>query len=474
MLLHLSLQPRAAARGPRPDAARAHQLPRDGDAVRATARRGDGGGAVRAGGLVRLQRAAAGARVPGPPAGRCAEAAEPDGYDPAAAALALFHAGAFRDGLAGRILRHFPGKQRLLFVHIPKSAGTDFAATMNRVYPPVSDQLSDAELVPPAQLAQRLRHFARLAKDAACIFMAGHISLSTYLDDGYFRFGDRLFAIMRDPNEICVSFANYVVGRFASCPGPLGAGHAGVGGGAGADGRRHRAHGPARVRAGAGHAARHADGQSICSLLGDGTARGTLDNLRRAAVEITTAAHYTAWMREAWGIERDGRINSSPQLISWEDLPAWQQARIAAGNAEDRVVFDAVVGCLARLGGRSVCGVEVSKHGALPQTPLGASRPQTPICRRYILQIGSKGRLSLAGSRGVTRERAAHVTRERAAHDAPGLQTNPAPENPQTPQAPSSAPPPRSPPTYTTPATCAPRQAEHRQRHQEPQHQRQQ
>ena len=287
------------------------------------------------------------------------EAGDAAGSGPAAAAVALFGSGAFRDGLALRILRHFADKQRLLFVHVPKAAGTDFAAVMNRTYPPVSNQLSDAELFPAPQLARRLQNFARMSGDASCVFMAGHTKLSTYLDEGYFRFTDRLVAILRDPNEICVSFANYVMKRFAACPDlsaqdtrawarALGLTAAQIAG------MEPRALGLALVT--------RPEMQTvnpICSLLGDGTARGTLDNLRRASIEITDTSRYEAWLRAGWGIGREGRINASPQLIGWDDLSGWQQARIAAGNEEDVVVYRAVMERLARTAALSVTGPEV-------------------------------------------------------------------------------------------------------------------
>ncbi len=289
------------------------------------------------------------------------ELAEPAGFSPADWALTLFQSPAFRDGLPGRILRHFPGKQRLLFVHIPKSAGTDFIAAMNRSFPAISNQLSDAGLVSDTQLARRLGNLARKTGDASRMFMSGHVKLDTYLDEGMFRFKDRLMAIVRDPDEICVSFANYVTSRFAACP-DLSAQDtqvwASLLGLTAADIAQIE---PRALALGIVTKPGLQTSNPICSLLGDGTASSVLANLQRADIEITSRARYGDWLRQVWNLKWDQRANSSRQLIGWADLAGWQQARIKAGNTEDRIVFEAVEACLNQSGAVSVSGLEVAK-----------------------------------------------------------------------------------------------------------------
>ncbi len=288
------------------------------------------------------------------------EAEEPAGFDPGSTAQELFASTAFRAGLATRLLQHFPARRRILFVHVPKAAGTDFMAAMRSAYPWLTEDFSQPDLFTPALLADRLSRFARAIPKADSIFLGGHVKLARYLDDGIFRFQDRLFAVVREPREICLSFANYVMKRFAACPdlsAPDVRSWAGV--------LRMNAQEIAAIEP---HTLALAMAtrrgiqpiNPICQLLGDGTARGTFATLQRAPIEITSMANFGEWLKQEWGIERDERVNVSPKLIGWTDLSAWQREQIEAGCVADRLVYDTIVSCLARSGRLSVTGPEIA------------------------------------------------------------------------------------------------------------------
>jgi hypothetical protein len=294
-----------------------------------------------------------------PPA-NAAEAHEEPGFNAQTAALALFAAPEFRDGIATRLLRGFPAKKRFLFVHLPKAAGTDFKAAMRQVLPCSDNALGEPELVSQLKLAERLRQFGRIIQPSDTIFMGGHISLSWFLDENLFRFGDRMATVVRHPYEICVSMANYIVHRFDLNPdlsAPDTRGWAGVL----RLTREDIAKMDRQVLALALVArANIMPVNPICRLLGDGTAQGTLDTLSRAPIEITSIERYSEWLRQNWSLDRKQRGNASPQRIAWNDLSAWQKGQIIEACHEDKIVYEAVMARLSRTDALSVTGPEVA------------------------------------------------------------------------------------------------------------------
>jgi hypothetical protein len=293
-----------------------------------------------------------------PPA-TAAEAADGPGFDAGAFAMELFNSAEFRNGLALRLLHCFPGKRRVLFVHLPKCAGTDFTAAMRGAFPNVHKDWDSTELVPQPVLERRLHHFGRLIQTEKFIFMGGHLAMGWFLDQNLYRYTDRMVAIVRPPHEICVSFINYVIARFRITP----------------DLSTPDTRAWASKIGLTSYDAASIDEKAlaltlvtmpnmqpvnpICSLLGEGTAASAFGNMTRASIELTSVDRYSAWLKESWNIDREIRENVSAPVITWSDLSSQQQAQIEAGCAEDRIVYEAVMGCLARSGGLSVTGPEV-------------------------------------------------------------------------------------------------------------------
>lgn len=287
------------------------------------------------------------------------EARSDPGFDATAAATALFHSADFRIDLAARLMRHFPARKRIFFVHIPKSAGSDFMAAIHRKMPTVSLAFSDPEVLPPPRLAKRLADFARAVGGSDSIFMGGHTNLSWYLDSGLYRFGDRLLSVLRHPYEISVSLANYIVGRFQNCPDltdqdtriwaeTLRMSAADI---AALDPKALAL--ALVVRPGVQAV------NPICTFLGSGTAQSALANIERAPVEISCLSSYTPWLKETWGIDRDRRGNASTPYICWDDLSSVQQSQVKSACEEDIVFYDAAMKAFSREGRLSVTGEEI-------------------------------------------------------------------------------------------------------------------
>jgi hypothetical protein len=298
-----------------------------------------------------------------PPAS-AAEILEGPDFNARATAIELFGSPDFRAGLAPRLLQIFQNKRRLLFVHVPKAAGTDFMSAMRRALPHVGNELADPELVSADMLLRRLARLGAAIRQSETIFMGGHIPLNWFLDEKIYRFGDRLTAILRHPRDICVSMANYIVHRFHEDPtlarpdARAWASQLGLGA------EQIAAMEPQALALAVVARRGMQPVNPICSLLGDGTARGTFANLMRAPIEITAMAQYSAWLRHGWGLERDKRINASRQVIGWDDLSQWQKDQVEAGCQEDYPVYEAAMACLTRHGTLSVTGPQVARLAA--------------------------------------------------------------------------------------------------------------
>ena len=121
----------------------------------------------------------------------------------------------FQAGLLSRFAEAYSDKRRLIFVHVPKCAGTDLSNKLKTRYPWVDYNIMDTDWTTKRAM---LRHLSRLAvqlRFADCLFLCGHGGLDYYMDRHLIRPGDEIFTIVRDPLEILVSQINYVLTRFS-------------------------------------------------------------------------------------------------------------------------------------------------------------------------------------------------------------------------------------------------------------------
>ncbi len=281
--------------------------------------------------------------------------------DPRAEARRLFESDEFRRGLLRRVVTAFPGKQRLLFVHLPKCAGTDFESAMRADHASLHQSLDWAGIVDAAEIATRLHGFLRQLQKSNTIFVGGHVPLRWYIDNELYRYEDRLMTIIRHPHEIAISFANYILHCMRGDPDFRTRDVKHWGGVAGI--ARYDPAWPAETVKELGRRIATQPGlmpiNPICALLGDGTADATFRNLARVDIEITDVTRYSAWLKTTWGIDRKVRANAAPQVVSAADLSAGDRARIEAACTEDIKVYEAIMGRLRSTVGLSVTGPEL-------------------------------------------------------------------------------------------------------------------
>jgi hypothetical protein len=292
--------------------------------------------------------------------GRPPHDAEEAAGDPAAVARRIFESGTFRRDLLRRVIAAFPSRQRILFVHLPKCAGTDFEDAMKRVHPSLYQALDHGD-AGPDNLARQLHAFARQLPKTDTVFVGGHVPLRWYIDNEMYRFTDRLVTIVRHPREIAISFANYVVMCMRGDPrfvtfdcrmwgSAVGIDHFDLEWSEAEVKKLVR-----RISATRGMMPPN----PMCDLLGDGTAAGTFGNLARVDIEITHVANYTAWLRKRWGIERIFRANAAPRVIGAGDLTMGEKGAIAESFSEDMKLYSRVIAAIEASGELSVMGPQV-------------------------------------------------------------------------------------------------------------------
>ena len=230
----------------------------------------------------------------------------------------LLMSDAFQQELVTLLLNAFPEKRRLLFVHIPKCAGSDLSRHLMTRYPSVDQRLMEQRWTSKDALFAALRDLLSALPLFDSIFVRGHIRLDWYLDRDLARPIDRPFTIMRHPVEIAVSQTNYVMMRIAEDresgkvgpdtqewlellgfveipPWPL------------ADLAEYVCRKTLRTR-------EIVIANPLCHWLGGSDAATVLDQLAASGAEVTETSRYNRWLRETWGIESTTRFNEFSQI----------------------------------------------------------------------------------------------------------------------------------------------------------------
>ena len=138
--------------------------------------------------------------------------------DRAQHALETIAGGEFQGRIVELVLKAYPEKQRLIHIHIPKTAGVDFREKLVDHLPYVHLNHGSPEATPPESLLAHLAEMSRRAKVEDQILATGHIPLAWYVDKDLCRPDDRLFAIVREPRESLLSLINYYLRRIQEDP----------------------------------------------------------------------------------------------------------------------------------------------------------------------------------------------------------------------------------------------------------------
>jgi hypothetical protein len=213
-----------------------------------------------------------------------------------------------------RIIQSFleahPELTRLIFVHVPKCAGTDLSATLNN-FPSIHQTITSPNWQKPDTLGAAVARIEKSISGQNHILVHGHFRLRWVVNNKLYRQGDRLFTVVRDPHDQLVSQINYYVSRFVADP-------------KGNDpdtAERLRKLGLSSVENYAPSRLLEIvqaliEPNPICLALGDETCVGALQMIRQSRIEITDTSRYTRWGQAIWGVPFDTRHNASTKFIT--------------------------------------------------------------------------------------------------------------------------------------------------------------
>lgn len=267
----------------------------------------------------------------------------------------------FQNDLILRICRAFPEKRRLLFVHVPKCAGTDLGQYLQRDFAHIEQRDQDPVHVPKDALLARLKAIVTRINQSDEVAVVGHIGLNWLIAERMVRFDDAVFSIVRDPIDMAISKVNYVltllvdrdqykpmfIRRWMDLLGlddyPVDVDLA-----TGREYARSLLYNPKVV-----------PHDNICRFLGRDTVESTLDLCASADIELTTVSRYKPWLQQRWGIASDSRANTSRKFLSRAELSGEELAHLTAITQKDRLLYQHIESRLQALGTLSIRGSQL-------------------------------------------------------------------------------------------------------------------
>jgi hypothetical protein len=263
----------------------------------------------------------------------------------------------FRQRLVINVLGAYPEKTRLIFIHIPKCAGSNLSAHLIGRFASLNTNLLDPGLTPEPAFFLALKHLVLELAVSDTIYIHGHNHLQTFHDWQAIRLRDTVFTVLRHPADLVLSQVNYVLSRIFSPEHPISADTAGW--------RDEFAvrdlsfPGPEVVADLAHRILAHrgvVPANVMAQFLGHGTAETAIAHIVTHHIEVTEMSHYGTWCHARWGIERHRHVNASHPYFKLTDLSLADRALIATITEEDTALHQQVTHRLATLGTASLTG----------------------------------------------------------------------------------------------------------------------
>jgi hypothetical protein len=290
-----------------------------------------------------------------------ARAKRSESYDPGAQYANALKSPEFQAGILPALLHAYPEKTRMIFIHIPKCAGSHLSTKLIENFPVVNFRLMDRNWTNSESLFEALQVLTSRLTKSDQIFPYGHLTLRWYLNRGLIRYGDFPFAVVRDPTEVVLSQLNYILTRFVRDP-ELKA----------IDTKDWaRFLDPAKISASIANKDFRDLALEIlfkdelvpknvmCHYLGAGTAQSAFESCASASVELTDLDHYEAWLRVRFGVEAGPPTNVSQRYVGLKDLGSDGVKRICELTEQDSVLMEKVRTLIGEPNRHSISGVEL-------------------------------------------------------------------------------------------------------------------
>ncbi|MCA7952554.1 hypothetical protein LGM43_20015 [Burkholderia seminalis] len=123
----------------------------------------------------------------------------------------------FRRIFHGLLCKSYPEAQRIFFLHIPKTGGTDLRERFRGDASTLIWDVSHESEVHGAQLAHQ--QFAKFQRaESKRILLSGHYGINDLLSRSCLRASDKAFTIIRNPVDVVVSAINFVLTELERFP----------------------------------------------------------------------------------------------------------------------------------------------------------------------------------------------------------------------------------------------------------------
>jgi hypothetical protein len=262
------------------------------------------------------------------------------------------------------ILNAYPEKQRLLFVHVPKCAGTDLRIGLSTRYPALDVGLAQPDWTSTQQLFAAIHEVSLGLRFSDTILLHGHIRIVAAINAGIVRPTDKIITVIRDPVEIILSNVNYIITRIlqdqeAGTEAPDTQGW-------------RRALGiqqlppemPEEVTVRLFNTMLHHPAttmpNSICYWLGNGDVQSAIRRLVVNDVEITDTQHYDAWMRGRWDVVRAVKANESRKFVTRAQISADDVRFIESITGDDRELYALLSKQIEASGRNAIFGKDIT------------------------------------------------------------------------------------------------------------------
>lgn len=277
----------------------------------------------------------------------------------------LLSSAGFQQNVVAYALRAFPEKRRIVFIHIPKCAGSSFTSHLATRFPQVSARWQDAGWTSREQLFLNLARFVRETPFSDSIAAVGHLPLSYYTDQGLLLGGDRVFTVVRHPLAIAVSALNYMFTRMAedATTGEIQPDVADWMAALDLEALPNAVT-PELVAEITPRALRMPEivqANPLCYWLGGGGVGEVIERLARCRVEITTTATYDSWLSAEWDVTDSLRRNESTKYLSVSDLAVPDKEFLVSISGEDLKLYGLISSYLGNSGTASIFGDELPR-----------------------------------------------------------------------------------------------------------------
>lgn len=292
-------------------------------------------------------------------------------YSPSSHFFDILNSDEFQRAIVAGILRAFPEKRRLIFVHVPKCAGSDLLWILSNRFPWIIDSISYPEWTGKDVLFESLRNILRKITASSAITVGGHGPLQSIMSSNIYRGGDDIFTILRNPVERALSSANYsfsLIMDEANSARPDYREWVSIVGSDRVDKlRKLKVSGKnSKYLAGARDLAREllysgsvVAPNTMCNFVGRGDAASAIELMALTNIEVTVVTQYERWLLDRWGFDRSIRVNESIKVLRVDNISRRDLEYIESISVEDMRLYRRVSTVIDNCGNSSIRGLDL-------------------------------------------------------------------------------------------------------------------